>query len=227
MAEEALKDEILPFGKYKGQPVEVLQGDPQYAEWLTQQGWLEEKHPKIHNLIINNYAAPTETPEHNAMQAKFFDPDFADEAARTFYSCYSDLQDLSDKAECDQVKAEHHGFDLLLTALHSCTDGATGDIYQEERKFLVELKPSMGDDYPAVLRQINAGLERIAQKLYGHARGTSSDALVRIVRRNIAPILVVGSYSGRGATWDQLVNIFSNSGIACVKMDAIGEHPFG
>jgi len=31
--------DIVPFGKYKGQPVEALQGDPAYADWLAAQPW--------------------------------------------------------------------------------------------------------------------------------------------------------------------------------------------
>jgi uncharacterized protein (DUF3820 family) len=29
---------VVPFGKYKGQPVEVLAQDPQYVEWMLLQG---------------------------------------------------------------------------------------------------------------------------------------------------------------------------------------------
>ena len=29
--------ELIPFGKYKGQPVEVLAQDKGYVEWLTAQ----------------------------------------------------------------------------------------------------------------------------------------------------------------------------------------------
>jgi hypothetical protein len=26
--------EIIPFGEYKGQPIEILASDPKYADWL-------------------------------------------------------------------------------------------------------------------------------------------------------------------------------------------------
>jgi hypothetical protein len=35
-----VSSEIIPLGKYKGQPIEVLAGDPRYADWLRQQGHL-------------------------------------------------------------------------------------------------------------------------------------------------------------------------------------------
>lgn len=65
--------EIVPFGKYKGQPLEVLRSDPQYCEWLTAQGWFREKHDAVYQLIINNFGEPAETPEHNRLQAMFLD----------------------------------------------------------------------------------------------------------------------------------------------------------
>jgi hypothetical protein len=34
-----MMSELIPFGKYKGQPVEVLAQDKQNAEWLTAQPW--------------------------------------------------------------------------------------------------------------------------------------------------------------------------------------------
>ena len=65
--------EIVPFGKYKGQPLEVLRSDPEYCEWLTAQGWFREKHDAVYQLIINNFGEPAETPEHNRLQAMFLD----------------------------------------------------------------------------------------------------------------------------------------------------------
>jgi hypothetical protein len=63
----------VPFGKYKGLPIEVLLSDHAYSDWLAQQNWLLDRFPAIHTLVINNHGEPTETPEHNALQAKFFD----------------------------------------------------------------------------------------------------------------------------------------------------------
>jgi hypothetical protein len=68
--------EIVPFGKYKGQPVEVLANDRGYLDWLTAQAWFRERYAGIYTLIVNNFGEPTETPEHNALQARFLDEDF-------------------------------------------------------------------------------------------------------------------------------------------------------
>src|SRR4030095_8755877 len=72
-----MKTDIVPFGKYKGQPVEVLAEDREYCDWLTGQEWFRLKFSGIHTLIINQFGPPTETPDHNALQALFTDPIFA------------------------------------------------------------------------------------------------------------------------------------------------------
>lgn len=64
---------LIPFGKYKGQPVEVLKQDPKYVEWLKGQDWFSSQHKSIYTLIVNNFGIASETPEHNEMQVKFLD----------------------------------------------------------------------------------------------------------------------------------------------------------
>jgi hypothetical protein len=64
---------VVPFGKYKGQPVEVMAQDQAYCEWLAGQDWFRTRYTAIHTLIINNFTEAHETPEHNALQALFTD----------------------------------------------------------------------------------------------------------------------------------------------------------
>ncbi len=68
--------DLVPIGKYKGQPVTALAQDRSYCDWLTQQSWFVQKFPELHTLIINNFGEPTETPEHNRLQLRFLDKDF-------------------------------------------------------------------------------------------------------------------------------------------------------
>lgn len=67
---------IVPIGKYKGQPVEVLAGDPQYVEWLVAQPNIKQQHAHFYNVIINNLCEPNETPEHNAIHVRFLSEKF-------------------------------------------------------------------------------------------------------------------------------------------------------
>ena len=66
---------LVPFGKHKGQPVEILLADPGYRDWLLAQPWVRDRYPTFHQVIINYGGEPAETPEHNQMQAAFLDDD--------------------------------------------------------------------------------------------------------------------------------------------------------
>jgi hypothetical protein len=67
---------IVRFGRYKGQPVEAMAADRGYCDWLLAQPWFREKNGNLYTLIVNNFGEPSETPEHNALQALFLDDDF-------------------------------------------------------------------------------------------------------------------------------------------------------
>ena len=67
---------IVPFGKYKGQPVEVLANDKPYLDWLQAQDWFRQRYAGIYTLIVNNFAEASETPDHNALQVLFLEDDF-------------------------------------------------------------------------------------------------------------------------------------------------------
>ena len=80
-----MANEIVPFGKYEGQPVEVLLSDTSYVNWLAEQEWFREKYPVINNIIVHNYGQPAETPEHNQFVAKFFDREYLARFLSFFY----------------------------------------------------------------------------------------------------------------------------------------------
>lgn len=42
----------IPFGKYKGQEIDVLASDLSYAEWILSQEWVKEKYPQLHDAIM-------------------------------------------------------------------------------------------------------------------------------------------------------------------------------
>jgi hypothetical protein len=60
----------------------------------------------------------------------------------------------------------------------------------------LELKPVVGDDYPAILRKMKARI----------------DADVRRSDRGV-PALIVDRFDAEGATFDQVVKIFAASGV--------------
>ena len=132
--------EIVPFGKYKGKPVEALQNDRQYVDWLTSQDWFVSRYPQINQIIINNFGEPSETPEHNYLQAKFTDDDFVNAFLKI---C------LNIDAKVETVYFEPQiGGDVLVWY------SAINNGRKYENEILVEIKPTISDDYPAILRQV-------------------------------------------------------------------------
>jgi hypothetical protein len=67
---------IITFGQYKGQPVEVLAQYLQYVKYLMKDNWLKINHPYIYQIVINNFCEPNDTPGHNVLQARFLNNDF-------------------------------------------------------------------------------------------------------------------------------------------------------
>lgn len=63
--------EIVPFGKYKGQPVQTLLADQNYRDWLLSQPWFRERWGNVYQMVINYGGEPQDSPEHNEMQVSF------------------------------------------------------------------------------------------------------------------------------------------------------------
>jgi|LSQX01.1.fsa_nt_gb hypothetical protein len=69
---QEVKQELVPFGKFKGQPIERLFEDQSYVKWISEQDGIRQRYPQFYNLVINNFTSvPVDTPEHNEMQIKF------------------------------------------------------------------------------------------------------------------------------------------------------------
>ncbi len=268
-----LKKNIVPFGKYKGQPIEVLQADEEYSEWLAAQQWFRERFTDLFRALTASHNQ-TDTPEHNKMQARFLEDGFRHALIRLLFDLnavsfhtrrnhyesgviellrksipdapplsgadrffseriawqrqWADLivvlngrkEPFSDFIEkikkflpnfraprwnehpADFVlksaaEFEFYGSDLLITWSWSVPAEGSSDI---GTALLVELKPTLGDDFPAVLREIKTHIQFAGKHKYERPRA----------------VLIVGTYSGEGATWDQVKGIFQASGITTV-----------
>jgi hypothetical protein len=136
--------DIVPFGKYRGQPVEVLISDRAYSEWLMAQPWFRTRFVALFQLLMNPSAGNRleETPEHNRLQMLWLDPVYQ---ARVWkhINCGS--------ASGGTLHFEVMGWDVHLQNV-KCrnADGEECD----DAVFFVELKPTLGDEFPAVLRQV-------------------------------------------------------------------------
>lgn len=221
-----MTDEVIPFGKYRGQPLEAMAQDRQYVDWLTAQPWFREKYESIYTIVINNFQEPSETPEHNALQVLFLDHLYTRKILELL------LQDKRKKLMADNPKVQNptiklefkQEFEKIVRWSDERRSGTLGpyDVFVQwilrlydgdewvdyiaawyqsvsgnysrvrysdpnnERPVKIELKPTVGDDYPAVLRQMNAQL---------------------------ANVLFLERYTGVGATEEQFVKTFEMSDI--------------
>src|SRR6516164_9112004 len=208
------KGSIVPFGKYKGRLIEeLLLDDPVYLQWLSGQEWFRAKFAFLNQVIINRGSEPEETPDHNAMQVRFLADEFClrfalcccpglEQRARDeLHNHYWPIEagdaserrarigDIAFRSSC---QFEVRGVDVLfgIEALDLNKNIHSRSLFWRpeylERGLPVELKPTVGDDYPAVLRQM---------KLSG------------------SKVLFVGEYTGKGATEEQFVKTFATASI--------------
>jgi hypothetical protein len=203
--------EIIPFGKYKGQPIEVLMQDKQYLEWLQCQDWFKNKYQTINTLIINNFQEPSETPEHNKLQAMFTDEQFCIKVASLsnqfinfntdYFNDWSkgNLKQKEEKIIDKEItsascKFERNSIDVELSYSYEYNWhwGAKGG--GSLGRLLIELKPEIGDDYPAILRQMH---------------------------NNKSFVLITERYTGKGATLEQFKKIFAASNIQVIFLHEI------
>lgn len=210
----------VPFGKYEGQPVEVLINDEHYVEWLTSQPWFSQRYPVLYQTVVNYGTVPQDSPEHNQMQARFLDhsvclavarvaaPDvefdepiaLAAEWARldAWRNSADRFEESAHPAVVKDLAFEDRGWDVTfavrLPRLEvTSPDGRCTYGAGDSPSFCVELKPDLGDDFPSVLRQVK--------------RYPGKGARVVVVRR--AEFAQVG--------WDQVSAIFAADQIALIR----------
>lgn len=196
------KAEIVPFGKYKGQPVEVLLADDGYRDWLMSQDWFRARFGNIYQTIINYGAEPQDTPEHNEMQASFLDDALCIRLALMLCQPHKWPRDQGMGAERFLEALKHPriekrwfeagGWDVIYTPN-----------WMPWSDIRVELKPDLGDDFPSVLRQV----------LRYPASDYSSSQRCVVVRRA----------SFERVTWEQVSTMFTESGISLIREQLLDE----
>jgi hypothetical protein len=237
---------LIPFGKYKGQPIEAIRADKGYIDWLLSQDWFRTRYVNLHQTIVNNFGEPTETPEHNRLQARFLDRQFAlamlwltgprsVENPRAFLTAEikssqerltspyleSWKRQAEEEALADALRRladfdadppqkpyeiairssfEVSGWDVVLRADLALPRWKIWDSVS----VYIEIKPALGDEFPAVLRQMKANRPE-----YGEGG------------RRYA--LLIDQFSAGGATLDEVRTIFWTEGFRMVMLSEVGE----
>ena len=204
---------VVPFGKHKGQPMEVLRQDPEYAQWILDNGVVSEtKYRNVYVFLTGQQSVESQdTPEHNRYQVMFLDQTFANDvfdAAAPGLRINSVVENrvwsklgnynFSRQAEWDAEREEQMKHPPALEELGNVRVefevrgkmGGSADVQLSTGTSTarIEIKPSMGDDFPAVLRQMKASL---------------------------CNVLYLGSYHGKGATLEDVKKLF---GISHIKV---------
>ena len=95
---------IVPFGKYKGQPITSLINDTKYLEWCKLQDWFQ-KFPVVYNICVNQTITSnnlnSKTPEHNKLQNLFLEDKFCIKLIRASHNFrrYEDVFDCGGRPE--------------------------------------------------------------------------------------------------------------------------------
>lgn len=191
-------NDVIPFGKYKGKPIDVLAQDYEYCDWLMQQDWVRERYGNVYTLIVNNFGEATETPEHNKLQYEFMQEENVLKLIRMIY----ETTDITVKKIIPEVR----GWDVLAEFRYLSNED--DENYWISENIVIELKPCIGDDYPSVLRQMKANCRRCMQ-------------IDRRSGKDIIPIdrvfLVYKQYTGTGISEAEMQDFFRRCGFIAVK----------
>lgn len=239
-----MDDKIIPFGKHKGKPIEILAADKQYSEWLLAQSWFKERHINLYNIVINNFREPIDTPEHNKLQIKFLKKEyrlkFAYAVNKNLFNNNSEKinsamhkilasterreNDYFLRALANPINDHGQKFGLYSNQLlkfstpvfekidvsfslwygihfhydNNFYEGGWSNFSQESRTtYFIEIKPTISDDFPAVLRQMKASMPCDGYNNY---------------QKDKFFVLLVGSYTGTSATREEFIEYFATQG---------------
>jgi len=216
---------LIPFGKYKGKTLEEVRSDVQYFDWLQNQGWFKERYGNLYQVVINNFNEPTETPEHNKIQAMFLDDEFCnrfflcvfDKTKERTWTCKEDNSINFTTFFCENFEKINLNFEkfTLDVFLKFRIEYTSKTVWKEEnsdeehfsesskknteKSFSIEIKPEIGDDWPSVMRILKEVKRRI----------------------NIDVYILYDKYTGIGTSEEKFREIFNNEDIRTIKLSEI------
>jgi hypothetical protein len=240
-----MEDKIIPFGKYKGQPVEAMAGDKKYIEWLVTQIWFKEEHLNLYNIVTNNFREIDTSPEYTMIRNKFLKPEYRVKLAylvnpelfhQNSENINAAMQSILNAQEPGKSNHFLHAlanpviddeFGLYTNELLKLSKPTLENIdayfsiwygmqfyYDNDNYFggwsqfkqemctsyWVCIRPSINDDYEAILRQLTATIP-IEKNEY---------------QRDKYFILVAGEYKGTNISKDELVSFVEEKGYRMV-----------
>lgn len=237
------KSQVLNFGKYKGQSIEILSQDKQYTDWLVSQDWFKERYSSIHTLIVNNFSQASETPEHNSMQALFVDQDFVQRFIDKLFNQKKLDSEISWKsgylhAELQNSEELLERTKKIIASEESPTAWRLADLKEKEEresKYCKEIKSKLSAFEKS---SVGLSIQRIGFEIagsdvcidYSFSKGPVSyngearielkpqmgddyPTILRQMKASKSNALLIKDYTGIGASFEQVQKIFAASRI--------------
>lgn len=230
---------LVPFGKYKGQPITSLLNDTKYLEWCKQQQWFQN-FPIVYNICVNQTITTTnqnlKTPEHNKLQNMFLENENVEKLLRLIYKDFIYRENVSYSSAMCEFEGSFN-WDVIIDDL-SFTKKQCKCNWDEKEKYdicdckyednddyeyalsniYIELKPLMGDDYPCVLRKMKTQKELTKNNLKKEKQDMLDEVGYVFVNKNHRMfygnfILLIKEYNSINTPKDKLIEIFEQSGI--------------
>ena len=209
--------DIVPFGKYKGQPIETLLTDVEYLQWCQTNGVLD-RYPWLQVMVVSGQPHEDQpTPAHNRLQERFADWEYCRDVLKALgvdarhvppgFASWKDVEIACRKKHSDYIRgipkpSPYAGDREWLQYERACQDAAPAGLmalwdFARDRDIQrgfevngwdvvlqcagtwnIELKPTIGDDYPAVVRQVD---RRCARDPRGRGVYSPQDFGARVV----------------------------------------------
>ena len=199
---------IIPFGQYKGEQLsKVYEENEDYLIWCQNQPWFKDKYSNIYNIVINqnNKSNDSKTPEHNKIQNLFLDE----------VLCKKLIKKIQNGYVPTGIKVEFEGeynWDVVITNNNSKDRYYFSQNDNTMRKTYIEIKPTLGDDYPNVLRK----MKNQKKKSLDNRENFNYDGHIFM--------LIINNYDSVNTSKDNLKKIFRQSDIPVLFLEELDIH---
>jgi len=219
---------VVPFGKYRGQPVTNLLNDTNYLEWCKQQEWFQKKYSIVYNVCVNQTITTnnphSKTPKHNRLQNMFLQDENVIKLLRKII--YNKVGSIPKNTHYE-FRCEFEGmfnWDILIKGIYiykcrsdepNMCGGCWDTDIKSKNDICVEIKPMLGDDYPCVLRKMKTQMELTKNEYIKEPK-------VGEYSWEYCPsnyVLLIEEFNAKSTTKEQLITIFNQSRIKIVFTD--------
>lgn len=220
---------MLTFGKYKGEHVSIILADESYINFIRP--WIGGKYPDVYNFVFKgimptptnvvvnqmiNANANSKTPEHNKIQNMFLDKeDVSKRLGRVIgYPILATKIEFEGQCNWDVIvqgkilikcRPNTYGNCKICSILCKSLDDPDSSPTLHDIEFFIEIKPTLDNDYPCVLRKMKSQIKQTTIK-----SGCFQENL-----------LLVKEFNSTSTSMEQLKQIFGQTNIRVAFLEGI------